>query len=197
MNWILASGSPRRRELLEMLGVPDLTIRPAKGPERATPGAGPEQTVRELALPVVEEQGCKLWDVEYVREAGQWYLRIYIDKDGGVSIDDCVDLTHAVTKPLDEADPISQSYMLEVSSPGVERELTKDSHFEKYIGSPVMLRSIRPIDGVRDFNGKMVDYKDKKITLRLEDDSEITFDKKDISYVKLDDFNIDDFNQEI
>lgn len=87
--------------------------------------------------------------------------------------------------------------MLEVSSPGVERELTKDSHFEKYIGSPVMLRSIRPIDGVRDFNGKMVDYKDKKITLRLEDDSEITFDKKDTSYVKLDDFNIDDFNQEI
>ena len=155
------------------------------------------ETVRELALPVVEGQGCKLWDVEYVREAGQWYLRIYIDKDGGVSIDDCVDLTHAVTKPLDEADPISQSYMLEVSSPGVERELTKDSHFEKYIGSPVMLRSIRPIDGVRDFNGKMVDYKDKKITLRLEDDSEITFDKKDTSYVKLDDFNIDDFNQEI
>ena len=103
----------------------------------------------------------------------------------------------SVTKPLDEADPISQSYMLEVSSPGVERELTKDSHFEKYIGSPVMLRSIRPIDGVRDFNGKMVDYKDKKITLRLEDGSEITFDKKDTSYVKLDDFNIDDFNQEI
>ena len=155
------------------------------------------QRVEEIITPYAKELGLEIWDVRFAKEGSDWYFRVFIDKDGGVSIDDCVDLTHAVTKPLDEADPISQSYMLEVSSPGVERELTKDSHFEKYIGSPVMLRSIRPIDGVRDFNGKMVDYKDKKITLRLEDDSEITFDKKDTSYVKLDDFNIDDFNQEI
>ena len=155
------------------------------------------QRVEEIITPYAKELGLEIWDVRFAKEGSDWYLRVFIDKDGGVSIDDCVDLTHAVTKPLDEADPISQSYMLEVSSPGVERELTKDSHFEKYIGSPVMLRSIRPIDGVRDFNGKMVDYKDKKITLRLEDDSKITFDKKDTSYVKLDDFNIDDFNQEI
>ena len=141
------------------------------------------QRVEEIITPYAKELGLEIWDVRFAKEGSDWYLRVFIDKDGGVSIDDCVDLTHAVTKPLDEADPISQSYMLEVSSPGVERELTKDSHFEKY--------------GVRDFNGKMVDYKDKKITLRLEDDSEITFDKKDTSYVKLDDFNIDDFNQEI
>ena len=150
-------------------------------------------TVEALARPIVEEQGCSLWDVEYVKEAGVWYLRLYIDKEGGVSIDDCVELTHAVTKPLDEADPISQSYMLEVSSPGVERELKKDAHFERYINSDVMLRTIRPIENVRDFNGVMTNYDNGNITVRLKDGKEITINKKDTSYVKLDDFDIADF----
>ena len=87
--------------------------------------------------------------------------------------------------------------MLEVSSPGVERELVKDEHFEKYIGSPVMMRTIRAIDGVRDFNGKLVGYENKEITVELKDGENITVNKKDTSYVKLDDFDINDFNQEI
>jgi ribosome maturation factor RimP len=154
------------------------------------------QRVEEIIKPYADELGLEIWDVRFTKEGTDWYLRIFIDKDGGVSIDDCVDLTRAITKPLDEADPISQSYMLEVSSPGVERELTRDEHFEKYVGSPVMLRAIRPVDGVRDFNGIMTDYTDKKITVKLEDETEVIFDKKDTSYVKLDDFNIEDFNQE-
>lgn len=155
------------------------------------------QRVEEIIKPFADELGLDIWDVRFTKEGADWYLRVFIDKDGGISIDDCVDLTHAITKPLDEADPISQSYMLEVSSPGVERELTRDEHFEKYVGSPVMLRAIRPIDGVRDFNGIMTAFEDKKITVKLEDETEITLDKKDTSYVKLDDFDINDFKQEI
>lgn len=153
--------------------------------------------VEEIITPFAQQLGLEIWDVRFLKEGTDWYLRIFIDKEGGVSIDDCVDLTHAITKPLDDADPISQSYMLEVSSPGVERELTKDEHFVKFIGSPVMLRAIRPINNVRDFNGVLTDYQDKKITVKLQDGEEIVLDKKETSYVKLDDFNIDDFKQEL
>lgn len=152
--------------------------------------------VEEIVAPLAADLGLELWDVQFKKEGTGWYLRIFIDKDGGVSIDDCVDLTHAITKPLDDADPISQSYMLEVSSPGVERELVRDEHFEKFVGAPVMVRAIRAIDGVRDFNGIMTAYANKQLTVKLQDDTEVTFDKKDTSYVKLDDFNIEDFNQE-
>lgn len=155
------------------------------------------QKVEEIVTPFAKALGLAIWDIRFAKEGSDWYLRIFIDKDGGISIDDCVDLTHAITKPLDEADPISQSYMLEVSSPGVERELTKDEHFEKYIGSPVMMRAIRAIDGVRDFNGILKSYENKKITIELQDESVITIDKKDTSYVKLDDFNMADFSQSI
>ena len=155
------------------------------------------QRVEEIIKPFAEELGIEIWDVRFAKEGADWYLRIFIDKQGGVSIDDCVDLTHAITKPLDEEDPIAQSYILEVSSPGIERELTREEHFAKSIGSPVMIRAIRPIDGTRDFKGIMTSYKDKKITVKLNDGNEITFDKKDVSHVKLDDFNMDDFNQEI
>lgn len=153
--------------------------------------------VEEIITPFAQQLGLEVWDVRFQKEGTDWYLRIFIDKEGGVSIDDCVDLTHAITKPLDDADPISQSYMLEVSSPGVERELTKDEHFVKFIGSPVMLRAIRPINNVRDFNGTLTDYQDKKITVKLQDGEELVLDKKETSYVKLDDFNIDDFKQEL
>lgn len=151
--------------------------------------------VTDIVKPYADELGLDLWDVRFVKEGTDWYLRIFIDKPDGVSIDDCVDLTHAITKPLDEADPISQSYLLEVSSPGVERELTKDEHFEKYVGADVMMRLIRPIDKVRDFNGKLLSYDNGEITLELKDGERITVNKKETSYVKLDDFNINDFKE--
>ena len=156
-------------------------------------GKNTVQKVEEIVVPFAAELSVSIWDITFTKEGTDWYLRIFIDKEGGVSIDDCVDLTHAVTKPLDEADPISQSYMLEVSSPGVERELKKDWHFEKYIGSAVMARTIRPIDNVRDFNGILESYENGEITIRLQDDKKISFNKKDTSYVKLDDFDINDF----
>ena len=149
--------------------------------------------VEEIVKPFAESLSLEIWDITFTKEGTDWYLRIFIDKEGGVSLDDCVDLTHAVTKPLDEADPISQSYTLEVSSPGIERELKKDRHFEKYVGSPVMMRTIRPIDGVRDFNGTLIGFADGTVTVKLQDEREITVNKKETSYVKLDDFNIEDF----
>ena len=149
--------------------------------------------VTEIVAPYAEELGLDIWDIRFVKEGTDWYLRIFIDKDGGVSIDDCVDLTHAITKPLDDADPISQSYLLEVSSPGVERELITDSHFEKYIGAAVMMRLIRPIDKVRDFSGILKNYENGLITVELADGEELTVNKKETSYVKLDDFDMNDF----
>ena len=151
------------------------------------------QKVEEIVRPFAEELGLEIWDITFKKEGSDWSLRIFIDKEGKVDIDDCVKLTRAVSKPLDEADPISQKYMLEISSPGVERELTRDSHFEKYIGAPVTVRTIRPIDGVRDFKGTLEKYENKTITVKLGDGKELSLDKKETNFVKLDDFDINDF----
>lgn len=151
--------------------------------------------VLEIVKPFADELSLQIWDIVFKKEGTDWYLRIFIDKEGGVSVDDCVDLTHLITEPLDEADLISHSYTLEVSSPGIERELKKEEHFLKYIGAAVMMRTIRPIDGVRDFTGTLKSYGGGKITVTLQDGNDITADKKETSYVKLDDFDINDFNK--
>lgn len=144
--------------------------------------------VRAIAEPIAQSLGLSIWDVRFLKEGATWYLRIFIDKPDGVSIDDCVDLTHAINGPLDEADPIEQAYCLEVSSPGVERELTRDEHFAAYLGAPVKVRTIRPVDGARDFAGTLEDYTDGQIALRLPDGAGLSFAKKEVSWVKLDDF---------
>lgn len=151
--------------------------------------------VLEIVKPFADELSLQIWDIVFKKEGTDWYLRIFIDKEGGVSVDDCVDLTHLITEPLDEADLISHSYTLEVSSPGIERELKKEEHFLKYIGAAVMMRTIRPIDGVRDFTGTLKSYDGGKITVTLQGGNDITADKKETSYVKLDDFDINDFNK--
>ena len=105
--------------------------------------------VWELAEPVVQEHGCQLWDVEYVREAGQWYLRLYLDKDGGVDILDCEAISRRVSDLLDEADPIESSYVFEVGSAGLERQLKRPSDFARFMGSPVLSRPTRTGTGAR------------------------------------------------
>ena len=104
--------------------------------------------VWELAEPVVQEHGCQLWDVEYVREAGQWYLRLYLDKDGGVDILDCENVSRRVSDLLDQADPIEGSYVFEVSSAGAERPLKRPSDFQQFMGSPVLLKTYKPAANV-------------------------------------------------
>ena len=118
------------------------------------------EKVTELAKPIVEEEGCSLWDVEYVREAGSWYLRIYIDKQGGVDIADCERISRRLDPVLDEADPIPDSYVFEVGSAGIERELKRPGDFEAFLGSDVEVRLYQPVEGQKSFVGKLVSYED-------------------------------------
>lgn len=140
---------------------------------------------RQLAEPVLAEKGLELWDVRYEKEGSSWFLRYFIEKEGGVNIQDCVDVSRAVEKLLDEADPIEGSYTLEVSSPGVERELVKDWHFQRYIGSDVHVRLIRPVEGLRDFTGRLVSKDEENITIELDEEAQMVFTKAEASYIKL------------
>ena len=146
--------------------------------------------VWDIAKPLADSLGLILWDVKFLKEGSKWYLRIIIDKDGGVSIDDCVDMHHAIDKPLDDADPIQQSYNLQVQSPGVERELTRDFHFEAYLGEKVMVRLIKAFDGKRDYNGILTDYDNDSITIALNEETELNIKKKEASFIKADDFEM-------
>ena len=145
--------------------------------------------VREIAQPIAEELGLRLWDVRFVKEGASWYLRVFIDKDSGIDINDCVDMTHALNGPLDEKDPIEVSYCLEVSSPGIERDLTRDEHFEAMTGRKIKLRLIRPDENKqREFSGTLSKYEDGNITVIIEEEERV-FVKKETAWVKLDDFN--------
>ncbi len=147
--------------------------------------------VWELCEPIVGELGLRLWDVRYVKEGADWFLRVFIDKDGGVDINDCERVSRAINDPLDELDPIENAYCLEVCSPGIERELVRDEHFEQYLGADIMVRMRRPIDGIgRDFKGKLFAYSGGMVTVRdHSDENEITINKKDAAWIKLDDFD--------
>lgn len=143
--------------------------------------------VYELVKDAVESQGVMLWDVAFLKEGASHYLRIFIDKEGGVNIDDCVNVSHAVDPIIDEADPISESYCLEVCSPGLERELTRPEHFEKMRGNKVKIRLFKPIDGKKELSGILNGLQNGGILLST-DDGEIKIKKADAAKVKLEDF---------
>ena len=140
--------------------------------------------VAQLATPVVEQAGCSLWDVEYVKEAGEWFLRVYIDKEGGVSIDDCEAVSRPLSDLLDEADPIEGSYTFEVSSAGADRVLKKPEHFARFQGQEVEVKLYRPRDGRKDFVGALQSCRDGNVTLDVGGEP-ITFEKKEIALVRL------------
>lgn len=145
--------------------------------------------VRAIAEPIAESLGLEIWDIRFLKEGTGWFLRIFIDKDGGVGIDDCVEMSRALNVPLDEADLIEQAYCLEVSSPGVERELVREEHFQKYLGAKVKLKTIRPVDGKREFSGVLENYENGLATVRFEDGSGLSLTKKETAWFKLDDFS--------
>ena len=140
--------------------------------------------VAQLAAPVVEQAGCSLWDVEYVKEAGEWFLRVYIDKEGGISIDDCEAVSRPLSDLLDEADPIEGSYTFEVSSAGADRVLRKPEHFSQEQGQEVEVKLYRPRDGRKDFVGMLQSWRDGDVTLDVGGEP-ITFEKKEIALVRL------------
>ena len=135
----------------------------------------------QLAAPIVEEQGCTLWDVEYVKEAGTWFLRVFIDKEGGVSINDCESVSRPLSDKLDEVDPIEGSYVLEVGSAGADRVLKKPEHFAAFIGNAVEVKLYRNRDGKKEFVGVLEQYENGDVQL----EGDLRFEKKDVAQVRL------------
>lgn len=131
----------------------------------------------------IESIGIELWDVRFVKEGASWYLRVFIDKEEGINIDDCTNVSHLIDPIIDEADPINVSYYLEVCSPGLERELIEEKHFLRYIGENVKVKLIRPKDNKKEFSGKLLAY-NGDVTL-LCDGTEITFLKNELAGVRL------------
>lgn len=144
------------------------------------------EKITELISPAVEELGFMLWDVRFVKEGADWFLRVFIDSENGISIDDCVDVSRAIDPVIDEADPIDKSYCLEVCSPGIERELIKPEHFGKKIGQKVKVKLYKAIDNQKEFIGILIRY-DGDVTIDA-DGEERKFAKADVASVKLDDF---------
>ena len=140
----------------------------------------------QLARPVVEANGCSLWDVEYVKEAGSWYLRVYIDKETGVSIDDCEAVSRVLSDLLDEADPIEGSYTLEIGSAGAERVLKRPADFQRYLNSPVLVKLYKPVDGRKEFPGTLTAYNEANGSLTVDlNGTAYTFGKKDVALCRL------------
>ena len=144
-----------------------------------------EQKTEELLLPIVEEHGFELVDVEYVKEGGTWYLRAYIDKPGGIAVDDCEVVSRAFSDILDEKDYIEDTYIFEVSSPGLGRPLKKEKDFARSMGEEVEVRTYRAIDRQKEFVGILKEYDKDTVTLEMEDGSERTFERNDIALIRL------------
>ena len=140
--------------------------------------------VAEFAKPIVEENGCSLWDVEYVREGSERYLRLYIDKPGGVDIDDCEKIHRAVDPVLDEKDPISESYHFEVCSAGLERALKRPSDFAQFMDSPILVKLYRPRNGLKEIPGILRGYEEGRITVEAGKET-LTFEKSEVALVRL------------
>lgn len=146
----------------------------------------------ELLKPILEPKNYELVDVEFVKEGSNWFLKIYIDKEGGITIDDCEFVSRAIEKELDEADPIPQAYILEVSSPGLDRPLKKKRDFERNIGKLVEVKLFKPLEesevafsGTKEFNATLVDFVDNQVILKDENDKEVSIDKKAIAIIRL------------
>ena len=143
-----------------------------------------EQKTEELITPFVEDKGFELVDVEYVKEGGNWYLRAYIDKPGGVDINDCEQVNRALSDALDEEDFIPDAYILEVSSPGLGRTLKKDKHLEKSLGEEVEVKTYKPIGKCKEFKGILKSYNENSIIIETEDE-ELVFEKADVAIIRL------------
>lgn len=144
-----------------------------------------EKIAEEIVLPIIEANKFELVDVEYVKEAGNYYLRYYIDKEGGITVDDCEIVSRALSDLLDEKDFIEDSYILEVSSPGLGRPLKKDKDFNRNLGMEVELHLFKPIDKQKDFNGILESFDQDTVTIAIDEEEKITFNRKDIALIRL------------
>lgn len=141
--------------------------------------------IEQMVLPITEANDLELVDVEYVKEGGEFFLRVYIDKEGGVSLNECELVTRALNPILDEKDPIKDNYYLEVSSPGLDRPLKKDKDFVKYQGRDVEIKLYKPIDGSKLHEGELVGLTEEKNIKVIIDNKEVEFNKKDVALIRL------------
>ena len=144
-----------------------------------------EQRTEELLIPILEKYEFELVDVEYVKEAGTWYLRAYIDKPGGIAINDCEVVSRELSDLLDQKDFIDDSYILEVSSPGLVRPLKKERDFARSIGAEVEIRTYRMVEGRKEFTGVLEEYDSESVTVSYEDGTKQNFDRKEIALIRL------------
>ena len=144
-----------------------------------------EQRTEELIMPVIKENNFELVDVEFVKEGSTWYLRLYVDKEGGITINDCETVSRAMSDILDREDYIEESYIMEVSSPGLGRPLKKDKDFKRSIGEEVEIRLFKAIDKQKEYAGLLKDFDKDTVTITLDDDSTKTFNRKDIALIRL------------
>ena len=150
-----------------------------------TQGSGIAAAVRKAVEPLAEQAGLSLWDVRFVKEGASWFLKILIDKEGGISLSDCEELSKKVSKLLDELDPIEQSYFLEVSSAGIERELTSEEHYRYAMGKRIRIRLIRETNGMREMEGILSDKQKTEIKIALDSGETAVINEADAAYVKL------------
>ena len=144
-----------------------------------------EQRTEELLIPILEKYEFELVDVEYVKEAGTWYLRAYIDKPGGIAINDCEVVSRELSDLLDQKDFIDDSYILEVSSPGLGRPLKTERDFARSIGAEVEIRTYRMVEGRKEFTGVLEKYDSESVTVSYEDGTKQNFDRKEIALIRL------------
>lgn len=144
-----------------------------------------EQRTEELILPILEENQFELVDVEYVKEGSDWYLRAYIDKEGGITVNDCELVARSMNEILDREDYIDGSYIFEVSSPGLGRPLKKEKDYVRAMGKELEIRTYRAIDHEKEFYGILKAFDENSVTIVAEDETELVFDKKDIALIRL------------
>ena len=143
-----------------------------------------EQKTEALVLPIIEANNFELVDVEYVKEAGNWYLRVYVDKEGGIAVDDCEIVSRALSDKLDADDFIEDSYILEVSSPGLGRPLKKEKDYVRSIGKEVDIHLYKSIEKQKEFTGVLKSYTKEEIVLQIED-TDVTFDRANVALIRL------------
>ena len=143
-----------------------------------------EKKTEELITPLIDAEGFELVDVEYVKEGADWYLRVYIDKDGGITVNDCEKISRAFNEILDRKDYIDDAYIFEVSSPGLLRPLKKDKDYQRNIGKLLEVKLFAPLNGVKEFEAELKSYDKESATLVMDDDTEVTVKRSEISLIR-------------
>ena len=144
-----------------------------------------EATIEEIVQPIVDAKNFEIVDIEYVKEAGEYYLRVYLDKEGGISLSDCELVSRELSEILDKKDPIKDNYFLEVSSPGLDRPLKKDKDFERYKGRDVEIKLYKPMNGSKQFEGELVGLTEDDNIKVIIDGEEVDFTRKEVALIRL------------